>query len=342
MKKGITIGMDLGDKNHQVSILDADGQIIERKEVACDRREVTVFFRQYPGAIVAMETGTHSRWVSHLAEVEGLEVLVGNPRKLRAIWASRQKSDVRDADMLARIARFDRQLLYPIHHRNAAAHVDLELIKARDLLVRSRANLIVHIRSVVKGQGERLPSSSSAAFARKIHVPAVLRLALDPLLKVIRELSDKIRLYDQLIAEAAEERYPETARLSQVTGVGTLTALAYVLTLEDPGRFTHSRMVGPYLGLTPRRDQSGQTDKQLRITKAGDGHVRRLLVGCAHYILGPFGPDTDLRRYGLRLAERGGKNAKRRAVVAVARKLAVLLHALWKSGALYEPNRKAA
>ena len=342
MKKGITIGMDLGDKNHQVSILDADGQIMERREVACNRRAVMAFFRQHAGAVVAMETGTHSRWVSNLAEAERLEVLVGNPRKLRAIWASRQKSDVRDADMLARIARFDRQLLYPIHHRNEVAHADLELIKARDLLVRGRANLIVHIRSVVKSWGARLPASSAAAFARKVQVPEALRLAVDPLLKVIQELSDKIRLYDQLIAEAAKQRYPETVYLSQVTGVGTLTALAYVLTLEDPGRFATSRMVGPYLGLTPRRDQSGQTDKQLRITKAGDGHVRRLLVGCAHYILGPFGPDTDLRRYGLCLAERGGKNAKRRAVVAVARKLAVLLHALWKSGARYEPNRKAA
>ena len=328
MKKGITIGMDLGDKKHQVTILDAAGEMAERREVACTRKAVETFFRQYPGAVMATD--------------QGLEVLVGNARKLRMIWASRQKSDVRDADMLARIARFDRELLYPIHHRSAQAHADLELIKARDLLVRHRANLIVHIRSVVKGTGERLPSSSSAAFAKKTHLPEGVRLALDPLLKVIRELSDKIKLYDKLLAEAAEQRHPETTRLSQVTGVGNLTALAYVLTLEDPERFAQSRQVGPYLGLTPRRDQSGQTDKQLRITKAGDGHLRRLLVGCAHYILGPFGPDTDLRRYGLRLTERGGKNAKRRAVVAVARKLAVLLHALWKNGTAYEPIRKAA
>lgn len=342
MKKGITIGMDLGDKNHQVSILDEDGQLVERRTVLCTRAAVTAFFRHYPGAVVAMETGTHSRWVSQVAQEQGLEALVGDARKLRAIWTSEQKCDVRDADMLARIARFDRALLHVVQHRSEDAHADRELIKARDLLVRSRANLIVHIRSVVKSCGERLPSCSADAFGRKIQPPAALRQALDPLFKIIQALTDQIRFYDWLITEIAAARYPETARLTQVTGVGPLTALAYVLTLADPHRFTHNRMAGPYLGLTPRRDQSGQTDKQLRITKAGDGHLRRLLVGCAHYILGPFGPDTDLRRHGQRLMARGGKNAKRRAVVAVARKLAVLLLALWKSGANYEPLRKAA
>jgi len=115
-----------------------------------------------------------------------------------------------------------------------------------------------------------------------------------------------------------------------------------VLTLEDPGRFRQSRAVGPYLGLCPRRDQSGGRDAQLRITKRGDAMLRRLLVSGAQYILGPFGPDTDLRRWGLRLAARGGKNAKKRAVVAVARKLATLLHRLWVSGATYQPLRAAA
>lgn len=127
----------------------------------------------------------------------------------------------------------------------------------------------------------------------------------------------------------AEEEYPPTGTLRQVPGVGALTALAYVLTLEDPARFRNSRAVGSYFGLRPRQRDSGDREPQLRITKAGDGFVRRLLVGSAHYILGPFGPDTDLRRWGLALAKRGGRNAKKRAVVAVARKLAVLLHRLW-------------
>jgi len=340
MKKGITIGMDLGDKKHQVCILDEAGKIIAEEEVAGSRAATTRFLKQYRGAVVAMETGTHSRWVSQVAEAEGLEVLVGNARKLRMIWESRQKSDPRDAVMLARIARFDRELLCPIRHRGEQVQMDLEIIRARDVLVGERSRMINHVRGVVKSTGERLAACSAESFGRKAKLPEALNEALKPMLAMIRELTDKIRGYDLMIKEAAANKYPETERLSQVGGVGPLTALAYVLTLEEPERFTKSRMVGAYLGLAPRLDQSGQTDKQLRITKHGDGYLRRILVGSAHYILGPFGPDCDLRTFGLKLMQRGGKNAKKRAVVAVARKLAVLLHALWRSGQQYEPKRR--
>ena len=339
MKKGITIGMDLGDKKHQVCILDKAGKIITEEGIDNNRKAVTKFFKQYCGAVVAMETGTHSRWVSHIAATEGLEVLVGNARKLRMIWESRQKSDTRDAVMLARIARLDPALLCPIRHRGEQVQIDLEIIRARDLLVGERTKMINHVRGVVKSMGERLSPSSAASFGRKAKIPEALNEALQPMLKMIRELTDKIRGYDLMIKKTAANKYPETERLSQVGGVGPLTALAYVLTLEEPERFTKSRMAGAYLGLVPRLDQSGQIDKQLRITKHGDGYLRRLLVGSAHYILGPFGPDCDLRTFGLKLMQRGGKNAKKRAVVAVARKLAVLLHALWRSGQQYEPKR---
>jgi transposase len=270
----------------------------------------------------------------------GLEVLVGNARKLRLIWQSRLKSDTRDAVMLARIARFDRELLCPIQHRGEQVQMDLEIIRARDLLVHGRTQMVNHVRSVVKSMGERLPPASTAAFGNKAKLPEVLNKALQPMLEMIRELTKTIHGYDLMIKDAAAKKYPETEQLTQVGGVGPLTALAYVLTLEEPERFAKSRMVGPYLGLVPRLDQSGQIDKQLRITKHGNGYLRRLLVGSAHYILGPFGPDCDLRTFGLKLMQRGGKNAKKRAVVAVARKLAVLLHALWRSGQPYEPKRK--
>jgi transposase len=340
MKKGITIGMDLGDKKHQVCILDKTGKIIAEEVVTGTREALTAFFKKYRGAVVAMETGTHSRWVSQMAVEAGLEVLVGNARKLRMIWQSRQKSDMRDAVMLARIARFDRALLCPIRHRGPQAQMDLEIIRARDLLVRERTRMVNHVRSVVKSTGERVAPSSAESFGSKAKIPEALNEALQPMLEMIRELTQKIRAYDLLIKESATNKYPETERLCQVGGVGPLTALAYVLTLEEPERFAKSRMAGAFLGLAPRLDQSGQTDKQLRITKHGDGYLRRLLVGSAHYILGPFGPDCDLRTFGLKLMQRGGKNAKKRAVVAVARKLAVLLHALWRSGQTYEPKRR--
>ena len=340
MEKGITIGMDLGDKKHQVCILDKTGKIIAEEVVTSTRGAMSIFFKQYRGAVIAMETGTHSRWVSQMAVAAGLEVLVGNARKLRMIWQSRQKSDTRDAVMLARIARFDPALLCPIHHRGEQVQMDLEIIRARDLLVRERTRMVNHVRGVVKNMGERLPPSSAASFGHKAKIPEAVNEALQPMLEMIRELTKKIRGYDLMVKETAVNKYPETEQLRQVGGVGPVTALAYVLTLEEPERFAKSRMVGPYLGLVPRLDQSGQIDKQLRITKHGDGYLRRLLVGSAHYILGPFGPDCDLRTFGLKLMQRGGKNAKKRAVVAVARKLAVLLHALWRSGQTYEPKRR--
>jgi transposase len=157
---------------------------------------------------------------------------------------------------------------------------------------------------------------------------------------MVAALSDCIQGYDEKIEKLGREKYGHTALLRQVKGVGPITALAYVLTLENPERFVKSRDVGPYLGLVPKQEDSGESQPQLGISKTGDTMVRKLLVGSAQHILGRFGPDTDLRRYGLRLCERGGKNAKKRAAVAVARKLAVLLHCLWVSGEVYEPLRQ--
>ena len=339
MKKGNTVGMDLGDRNHMICMLNAEGDVLQQTSIACTLKGVRKFFERLDPCLVAIEAGTHSAWVSRLLEELGHEVLVGNPRKLRAIWDSDEKDDVRDAELLARIARLDRKLLHPIHHRGKRAQCALAVIKARDMLVKARSALILHVRGSAKALGERIRPCGAETFHKRLkqEMPEDLRPALEPILKSIEELTGRIRHYNTLIEQMGVEKYPETKTLRAIAGVGPLTALAFVLTLEESARFEKSRDVGPYLGLTPKRDQSGQTDKQLAITKAGDALLRRLLVGCAQYILGAFGPDCDLRRFGLKLAARGGKNAKRRAVVAVARKLAVLLHRLWKSGATYAP-----
>lgn len=335
----VTVGMDLGDRKHQICVLDERGRRVSQTSVNNTAPAVRKHFQKYAGAVVAMETGTHSPWISRLLQSLGCRVLVGNSRKLRAIWKSPQKCDVRDAEMLARIARLDANLLWPVQHRSEQAHADLERIKARDALVRSRRSLVNHVRGAVKAFGVRVPACSTDSFARRAraHLPKVLHEAVAGVLAMIEQLTDQIHDYDRQIAALSRERYAQSERLQQVDGVGALTALAFVLTLEEPQRFATSRSVGAYLGLAPRRDQSGETDKQLPITKAGNTYLRQLLVTSSHYILGPFGPDSDLRRYGLRIAARGGKNAKKRAVVAVARKLSVLLHHLWKTGADYDP-----
>lgn len=339
----ITIGMDLGDKNNAVCILNKFGKTVSETTVANTSDDLKTLFSKYKGATVALEAGTHSPWISRLLADLGCHVLVGNPRKLRVIWDSNEKNDTRDAEMLARIARFDPDLLYPITHRGEAAQIDLELLQARDILVKNRASLINHVRSSVKSLGCRLPSCSTESFHRQVadDLPEEIRNTLEPIIQIIGQISTRIKEFDKQIEQLCVEQYPETKLLRMIKGVGPLTALAFILTLEDPTRFDKSRQVGCFLGLTPRRDQSGETDKQLRITKAGNPYLRRLLVGSAQYILGPFGEDCNLRRFGLRLAARGGNNAKRRAVVAVARKLAVLMHRLWRHGEVYDPLYKA-
>lgn len=339
MENGITVGVDMGDKKHNVCILDAEGEVQHRGTVTNTATAIRRYFGKLDPCRIALEAGTHSAWVSRILDELGFEVLVGNPRKLRVIWDSDEKNDDRDAEMLARIARFDPHLLYPIHHRGAQAQCDLSIIKGRDMLVKTRSMLVSHARGIVKSTtGQRISGGSSETFHIRLQeeMPSEIRDALEPIMKSIEDLTQRIRHYDRLIRKITKERYPETAQVCQISGVGPITGLAFILTLEDASRFTKSRDVGPFIGLTPRQNQSGKTNMQLGISKAGDRHLRRLLVGAAQYILGPFGPDCDLRRFGLKLAARGGKNAKRRAVVAVARKLAVKMHHLWKSGEVYE------
>jgi transposase len=343
----LTVGLDLGDRRHHACVLDASGEILAEEVIVNTREVLTAFCARYPGATVIMETGTHSPWVSRLVATLGHPVIVANARKLRAISQSQTKSDREDAQMLARLGRADPKLLSPVRHRGEATQRALVRLKVREALVRSRVNLVNSVRFLLKSLGVFVPSSIKAmAFARKIReqlTPADVALVA-PLLAAIETLNAQIKTLDTELEALAGETYPATERLRQIPGVGPLTALCFVLTLEDPKHFEHARSVGPYLGLVPRRDQSGLTDKQLGITKAGHVQLRCLLVNCAHYILGPFGPPCALRTAGERIAARGGKSAKKRAIIAVARKLAVTLLALWKTGADYraEPLPQAA
>lgn len=340
MKK--VIGLDLGDKKHVAVVFDADGTEHAAEVVNNTMTQVRKYFAQHPDAVVVMEAGTHSGWISRLLEERGHDVWVGNPRKLRAIWDSTDKSDARDARVLGLMYRLEPRLLHRVYHRGKQAQCDLALIKSRGILVESRTKLINHVRCMVKGMGSRVASCSAESFPRKAkdQVPLELWDALSPVIEQIEGMTTAIQSIDKQVERLSEERYPETQRLAQVRGVGALTALAFVLTIDDSKRFLKSRQVGSFLGLTPRRDQSGEVDKQLPITKAGNVYLRQLLVSCAHYILGPLGKACDLRTFGERIAAQGGKNAKKRAVVAVARKLAVLLHRLWVDGSEYVPLRQ--
>ena len=340
----VTIGLDVSDRYSRLCVVDARGKVIEEGRVPTTPEGIRRRFEREQPTRVVMEVGTHSPWMSEQLQQLGHDVLVANPRRLRFIYAETDKTDRLDAEHLARVGRMDPKLLRPVQHRGEEARADLAVLRSRDALVRTRAQLTCHVRGAVKSAGGRIPGCSTTAFARRAtdHVPEALKPAIEPVLELIDTLNRRIRNYDRHIQQLCQQRYPDTQSLQQISGVGALTALAYVLTLEDPERFTTSRAVGPYLGLRPRKRQSGDSDPSLGITKAGDVMLRRLLVGSAHYILGPFGPDCDLRRWGLQLASRGGPHGKKRAAVALARKLAVLMHRLWLTEHVYEPLRHAA
>jgi transposase len=322
----LTAGLDLGDKYSYLCLLDTDGgEVIEEGRLRTTPEALRRRFASEQRPLrIAIEAGTHSPWVSRLLKECGHEVLVANARKLRLIYANKQKTDEIDAENLARLARLDPKLLYPLKHRGEDSQAHMAIIRSRQALVSCRTQLVNHVRGAVKSFGHRLPKCPARSFHKRAseHIPEALRPALEPVLEQIGSLTERIRDYDRRLETISEERYPETKLLRQVEGIGPLTALTFVLTLEDPHRFERSRSVGAYLGLVPATDRSGDRDPQRRISKEGDEMLRKLLVSSAHYILGPFGSDSDLRRHGEKIASRGGKNAKKRAAVAVARKLA--------------------
>jgi len=337
-------GLDVSDRHSTYCTITAeDGEVVEEGRVRTTPAALEAHFRG-PRRRIVLEVGSHSPWISRLLEELGHEVIVANARMVGLIHNNPKKRDPVDAQTLARLGRVDPKLLYPIQHRSEQAQVDLSVVRARDAVVRARTGLINHVRGSVKSYGARIPECSAEGFATKAegHVPEALRVGLEPVLEMIRALTRQTRFFDKQIEALCEERYPETAVLRQIKGVGPVTALTFSLVIEDPARFPSSRAVGAYLGLTRRHDDSGESEPELRITKAGDEFLRRLLVQSAHYILGRFGPDTDLRRWGLHYIERGGgsKTAKKKAAVAVARRLAVLLRRLWSTGEVYEPLRE--
>jgi transposase len=339
----ITIGLDLGDKTSRYCVLGADGEPLSEGSVATTKKAMLQKFSGVRRCRIALEVGCHSPWLQRLLSSLGYEVIVANARQVQLISASSRKTDRMDARLLARLARVDPQLLRPIRHRSEQAQSDLMAIRVRAALVEARTSLVNAARGFAKAMGERLPTCDTASLGvKKMEtLPAGLQERLRPLVEQVEALTKQIAELDSTIEQIARTQYPETALLKQVSGVGTLIALTFVLTVEDRERFQKSRDVGCYVGLRPKQGESGQSQPQLRISKEGDRYLRTLLVQGAHCIVSRRGPDTDLKRWGLKLASHGGKNAKKRAIVAVARKLAVLLHRLWVTGEVYEPLRNS-
>ncbi len=335
-RMGETIGIDLGDKVSRYCIVSAEGEVVEEGSF---RNQASSIAKHFGGERrrIALEAGAQSAWISRELKGLGQEVIVANARQLKWITASDSKNDPVDARKLALLARADVGLLAPVEHRSAEQQAELAVIRGRDAILRARTLLINTARGIAKGFGVRLPKSITRTFGKRavLDLPAMLRTALAGLLEQIDALSQHISDYDQQVGALAAA-HPAVERLTSIPGVGQLTALTFALTLGRPERFAHSRDVAGFLGLRPRQRQSGGRDPQLGISKSGDPYLRKLLVQCAHHILGHFGKDSALRRWGLAKSE-GGKQATLRAIVAVARKLSVLLHHLWVTGEFFKP-----
>lgn len=338
----LTIGIDLGDRTSEMCVLGSEGTVLARRRMATTKDGFAKALGPYGPARVVLEVGTHSPWASRWLEAQGHEAVVANARAVRSIAENDSKTDRSDAEQLARLGRADLRLLHPIRHRSEGAQRHHALLSVRERLVRARTALVTQARGLAKALGERLPRCSPETFARRLRGAGLTTLfpGLATLVEAVDVLNEKIGALEGEIEAVSHTHYPQTTQLRQVPGVGPITALAYVLTIEDPRRFRSSRAVGSYLGLRRKLRDSGQARPELGITKAGDRALRRLLVQCAHHIL-TLGADSDLKRFGLRLLDRGGAAARQRAAVAVARKLAVLLHRLWITGELYEPLRGA-
>lgn len=335
-KPAITVGLDVGDRYSHYCWLNEEGEVIEEGRMQSTEAAFRRHFEGESRRRIALECGTHSPWISRLLKRLGHQVIVANARKIPTITGSESKNDRNDAEKLARFAAFDPRLLSPIQHRSAQRQQDLNLIYARATLVKARTMMVNALRGLVKSAGSRLPSCSPEVLPRRVSstLPPVLSTAASPLVEQIALLNQQIATLNATI-EKLVLKYPEIGVLRSVPGVGPLVASAYVLTLDRPQ--PASRSAGAFLGLRPAQSQSGESDPERRITRTGNTYLRSLLVQSAQYILGPFGPDSALRRWGLKLASSGGQRGKKRAIVAVARKLAVLLHSMWRNQQRFVP-----
>lgn len=338
------VGLDVSKKSIEIYILPGNGQDGKSCRINNEPEQIEQFcrnFKEPKNVLMAMESGTDSPWMSELLVDLGFQVVVGNAKKLSLIWRNSDKSDRNDAELLARQARNDLKLFAPIQHQSSKLRAALVMIKMRECAVACRTKMINTVRGTLRSFGADTSDVTVDNFTAKIgrHIPKNLHSAMKEIVNEIRLLQLSIKDYDKKIARLCRE-YPDTRKVDQISGVGNQTALAFVLILGSTERFFSGGGVGKYFGLTPKRDQSGDVDKQLHITKEGNKLMRKLLVQAAQYVMG-LGPECDLRRFGERIASRGGKIAKRKAVVAVARKIAKLMFRLWKYDEVYDPDHKA-
>ena len=341
---GGVAGVDIGDKRSYVRFVGLDGELLEEVKVSTRPAAIEKYFRSWPRLRVVLESGGQTNWIRRLIAGLGHEVLVADARQLRLISQSYAKNDRNDAYWLAELGRTNPELLAPLEPRGQQVEQHRSWLTGRQTLVESRTKLLNSVRGIAKSHGIRFGPCGMTKWAAAVEqqCPAVLQTILEPMARIIVALTREINELDRRLEKLGKEQYPVTQLLRSVDGVGPLTSLACVLELNnDVGRVKRSRQMGAVVGCRPKQRDSGESSPELGITKAGNGQLRWLLVQSSQRILGPFGRESELRCWGLQLAARGKKRSKRRAVVAVARKLAVVLHAMWAKNEAWQPFRNA-
>jgi len=333
-----TIGIDVSDRTSKICVMrkmpDGERRIVIETTCATTREgfeEVLAKLdRSWP---VAFETGTHCRWMDKCFRRLGFPTIIANPGQVPSITKSNKKNDRNDARELARLAIADPAMLHPVFLRDEVYQQMLRFHHARNMLISQRTQTINQIRGFAKSLGYRIECSSTESFheVSRADWPKELEEAVWPIMGTLKVINLKVKAYDKLIEKLAEkpEFKPMVDRARVIYGVGIIGSTVLIAAIGGrPDRFTHARDVGAYLGMTPKQDQSGDTDKQLHITHAGSDIVRTALVECAGVALMTNAKETDLKLKGLRIALRGGKIARKKAKIAVARSMAVTIVAL--------------
>jgi len=333
------IGIDLGKRESQIAIITEDGELIDRR-IRTERHRLTEIFGHLPKAKVLVEASTESEWVARCLEELGHEVIVADPNyaPMYSQRTRRVKTDRRDARALAHACKLG---AYRSAHRTSDGRRELRTILAmREALVRTRTAWISRIQPVLRREGYRIRSGNAETFVTRVEELAVfgsLRAAIAPLLQLLKPLTEQIALLDERLAAIAEAD-SLTGRLTTVPGVGPVTAVAFVVTVDDVTRFRDAHQVESYVGLVPSEWSSSETQRRGQITKAGNSRMRWLLVQAAWCVLRrrKKAETAALRDWADRIAQRRGR---RIAAVALARRLAGILYALWRDATVYSPAK---
>jgi transposase len=333
------IGMDVHKQETQVCIEDTTGTVVLEQRIRTTPERFTALLCGRPRARILLEAATESEWVAQHLETLGHEVIVADPN-YAAMYATRSrrvKTDRRDARTLADACRLG--AYHPAHRTSAAQRAVRAKLAVREALVQTRTRYLSVIRALLRREGIRVPSGSAAAFPRRLRQVAVAptqAAVVAPLVELLAPLNAAIAAADARVARrlAAD---PVARRLATTPGVGPVTAVAFVATLDDVTRFARPGQVAAYLGLVPRERSSGERQRRGAVTKAGNKRLRWLLVQAAWGVWRDrHAASQPLRSWAVALAARRGKGV---AGVALARRLAGILFALWRDGTTFDPAR---